>query len=66
MPEVQARSFVGKLAKDYPDGDIVLEAVRATVTEQPADARAYLKATCQRLNGDRKSGGTEDWTRNAA
>jgi hypothetical protein len=65
MPDVQARSFVGKLAKDYPDGDIVLEAVRATVMEQPADARAYLKATCQRLNGDRKRGGSEDWTRNA-
>jgi len=65
MPEAQARTFVGKLAKDYPDGDIVLDAVRAAVTEQPADARAYLKATCQRLNGDRKSGGFEDWTRSA-
>lgn len=65
MPEPQARSFVGKLSKDYPDGDIVLEAVRAAVTEQPADARAYLKATCQRLNGERKNGGVEDWTRSA-
>lgn len=53
MPEPQARSFVGKLSKDYPDGDIVLDAVRATVTEQPADARAYLKATCQQMAGER-------------
>lgn len=65
MPEAQARSFVGKLAKDYPDGDIVLEAVRATVAEQPADARAYLKATCQRLSGERKRSGAKDWTENA-
>ncbi len=62
MPEAQARSFIGKLAKDYPDGDTVLDAVRGAVTEQPADARAYLKATCQRLAGERKRSGAPDWT----
>lgn len=62
MPEAQARSFVGKLAKDYPDGDTVLDAVRSAVAEQPADARAYLKATCQRLAGERKRNGSADWT----
>lgn len=65
MPEQQARSFIGKLAKDYPDDDIVLDAVRATVTEQPADARAYLKAACQRMSGERKRDGGSDWTREA-
>lgn len=65
MPEAQARSFIGKLSKDYP-GDIVLAAVRGAVTEQPADARAYLKATCQRLHGERKRDGTTgDWTGDA-
>lgn len=62
MPETQARSFVGKLAKDYPEGEIVLDAVRGAVTEQPADARAYLIATCKHLNGERKRGGGTDWT----
>lgn len=65
MPEPQARSLFGKLAKDYPDGEIVLDAVRAAITEQPADARAYLKATCQRLSGERKRDGGADWTRSA-
>jgi len=66
MAEPQARSLFGKLSKDYPDGDIVLSAVQAAVSEQPADARAYLKATCQRLAGERKrDGATADWTANA-
>lgn len=65
MPETQARTFIGKLAKDYPDGDIVLDAVRGAVGEQPADARAYLKATCQRMAGERARGGATDWTRDA-
>lgn len=65
MAEPQARTFFGKLSKDYPDGDTLLEAVRATVSEQPADARAYLKATCQRLAGERKKGGGSDWTKDA-
>lgn len=64
MPEAQARSFIGKLSKDYP-GDIVLDAVRGAVTEQPADARGYLKATCQRLAGEKTRSGTPDWTRDA-
>ena len=65
MAEPQARTFIGKLSKTYPDSDIVLKAVEGAVSEQPADARAYLRATCQRLNGERKSDGSADWTRNA-
>jgi len=65
MPEAQARTFIGKLSKDYPGADIVLEAVRGAVAEQPADARAYLKAACQRMNGERKRDGGADWTANA-
>lgn len=65
MAEPQARTFIGKLAKDYPDGDIVMKAVEGAVTEQPADARAYLKAACQRLNGERKRDGGTDWTAGA-
>ena len=65
MPEPQARTFIGKLVKDYPDGDIVLKAVQGAVSEQPGDARAYLKATCLRLNGDRKRDGSDDWTGSA-
>jgi len=64
MPEAQARSFIGKLSKDYP-GDVVLDAVRGAVSEQPADARGYLKATCQRLAGEKTRSGTPDWTRDA-
>jgi hypothetical protein len=51
--EAMARSFMGKLVGDYG-----IEAVRlsvdAAVTAQPADAREYLKATCQRHKGERK------------
>lgn len=65
MPEPQARALFGKLAKDYPDGDTVLQAVQAAISEQPADARAYLKATCQRLAGERKRDGGLDWTASA-
>jgi len=57
MPETQARTLFGKLSKEYPDGGIVLSAVEAAIAEQPADARAYLKATCQRLAGERKPKG---------
>jgi len=57
MPEPQARTFIGKLSKDYPSDDIVLTAVQGAVSEQPADARAYLKATCQRLSGERNRDG---------
>ncbi|MBP9149234.1 MAG: YdaU family protein [Rhodoferax sp.] len=64
MPEPQARSLIGKLSKDYKSAgeDIVLTAVQGAVAEQPADARAYLKAACQRLAGERKRDGSHDWT----
>ena len=53
MPEAQCGTFVGQLVKNYGD-DIVIEAVRGAVLTQPADAPSYLKATCQRLAGERK------------
>ena len=67
MPEPQARSLIGKLSKDYKSQgeDIVFRAVQGAVSEQPADARAYLKATCQRLAGERKRDGSHDWTAEA-
>lgn len=54
MPVAQCGSFVGKLVKDYTDA-IVIDAVRAAVTASPADPKEYLKATCQRLAGERRS-----------
>lgn len=54
MPKEQAGSFLGKLVKDYGNA-IVLDAVRAGVVEQPADATEYLKAACQRMKGERKA-----------
>jgi hypothetical protein len=67
MPEPQARTFIGKLVSDYKsiDEDIVLKSIQGAVSEQPADARAYLKATCQRLAGERKRDGSRDWTAEA-
>lgn len=56
MPKGQCGSFVGKLVSDYGD-DIVVEAVRAAVFAQAAEAREYLIATCQRLKGERKPAG---------
>lgn len=52
-PEAQARTFMGKLVKDYGQ-EVVKAAVAAAVAEQPVDAREYLKATCQRTVGERK------------
>lgn len=52
MAEAQCGTFVGKLVKDYGD-DIVIEAVRVTVVEQPADPASYLKACCQQRKGQR-------------
>ena len=51
--EDQARTFMGKLVKDYllP---AVRDAVAIAVTEQPANAREFLKATCQRIAGERQ------------
>ncbi|WP_228124775.1 hypothetical protein [Glaciimonas soli] len=54
MPEAQCGSFVGKLVGDYGT-DIVLDAVRTAVVEQPADPASFLKAVCQRLSGERKT-----------
>ena len=51
-PTSQCRTFMGKLAQDY-SFPIVKQAVEAAVSAQPADAREYLKATCQRLKGER-------------
>lgn len=54
MPEAQCGSYVGKLVKDYTS-DLVVQAVRIAVVEQPADPASFLKATCQRLAGERRS-----------
>ncbi len=53
MPEPQARAFIGKLSKDFPDGETVMDAVREAVAAQPADARSWLTAACQRAAGRR-------------
>lgn len=53
MPKEQCGTFVGRLVKDY-DAQTVVEAVRAAVVERPADPVAYLKATCQRMAGERR------------
>ena len=52
-PESLCRSFMGKLVKDYTEAT-VREAVTAAISAQPADAREYLRATCQRLKGERR------------
>lgn len=52
-PTSQTRTFMGKLVKDY-GMEIVRDAVAAAVTTQPADAREYLKATCQHAAGQRQ------------
>lgn len=54
LPPKQAGSFLGKLCKDYTAAT-VLEAVRAAIVERPADPVSYLKATCQRMAGERKT-----------
>ena len=51
-PPSQCRTFMGKLVTDY-GFPIVKDAIAAAVSTQPADAREYLKATCQRLKGER-------------
>ena len=50
--EAICRSFMGKLVGDYTL-PIVQEAVAIAASNQPADAREYLKATCMRLKGER-------------
>lgn len=65
-PPSQCRTFMGKLVQDYTF-EIVQAAVAAAVTAQPAEAREYLKATCQRLKGERaKPGQMTDEQRDAA
>lgn len=54
MPQTQCGSFVGKLVKDYGE-EIVVEAVRAAVVAQPADAAQYIKAACQYASGQRSN-----------
>lgn len=51
-PVSQCRTFMGKLVGDY-GFPVVQKAVGQAVTAQPADAREYLRATCQRLKGER-------------
>ncbi len=51
--EAMCRTFMGKLVKDY-GLPVVKEAVTAAVMAAPAEAREYLKATCQRLKGERR------------
>ena len=51
--EDTARSFMGKLVKDY-DLTVVREAITAAIVAQPADAREYLTATCKRMKGERR------------
>jgi len=58
MPAAQCGSFVGKLVKDYSD-ELVVEAVRTAVVQQPADPASFLKATCQRLAGERRPGASD-------
>jgi len=52
VPKDQCGTFLGALVSDY-GADIVVQAVRSAVKETPADPRSYLKATCQRLKGER-------------
>lgn len=52
-PISQCRTFMGKLVQDY-GFEIVKTAVAGAVSTQPAEAREYLKAACQRLKGERK------------
>ncbi|ADV01276.1 hypothetical protein [Alicycliphilus denitrificans] len=54
VAETQARTFVGKLHADYPAPGLVQDAIRRTVVEAPINARAFLRATCQALAGERQ------------
>ena len=46
MPDKQCGAFVGKLVKDFGE-DIVVEAVRAAIVQNVADARTWLVKACQ-------------------
>lgn len=55
MTEVQARTYLGKLLKDF--GKPALhEAIGVAVSEQPVDPRAYLRAACTRKPTQRRAG----------
>lgn len=58
MPIAQCGSFVGKLVKDHGD-DIVIDAVRTTVVDRPADPASYLVALCLHRSGERQP--TAQW-----
>jgi hypothetical protein len=45
VPVSQARTMLGKLAKDFGK-QVTHEAISAAVLEQPVDPRAYLRKTC--------------------
>ena len=53
VDEASCRTFMGKLVKDYTF-PVVQQAVASAVSAQPPEAREYLKATCQRLKGERR------------
>lgn len=57
MPKPQCGAYITKLSKDYGQA-VALEAVRSGVAAQPLDAAEYLRATCQRLKGERKDPAT--------
>lgn len=65
-PPDQCRTFVGRLVQDFGYA-VVQHAVASAVTHQPAEAREYLRATCQRLQAERpaSSHGDEDHQRTA-
>jgi len=48
VPEAQARTMLGKLAKDFGK-PVAHEAISAAVLEQPVDPKAYLRKTCQAI-----------------
>lgn len=51
VDEREARSLLGRLAKDFPL--VIREAVDAAIKAEPADPSSYLVGTCQRLARER-------------
>lgn len=52
MPKAQCGAFVGRLVKEY--GELaVMEAVRSTVVERPADPASFIVAACRTQSGSR-------------
>lgn len=54
MDVAAARTFIGKLKKDFPGDVIVPQAIAAAIAEQPAEAKAWLVARCQLAAGQRQ------------